>query len=93
MLIYEKVKETTAHLPSDRPKSMPHAPVVCACICCVINEKSKFYTKNAQKTEKKKHLRLNIPFSGFSYGNSLYITFASRRNITWFQLSIRCTTQ
>ena len=29
--------------------------------------------------EKKKHLRLNIPFSGFSYGNSLYISFASRR--------------
>ena len=54
--------------------------LVCACICCVINEKSKFYTKNGQKTErKKKHLRLNIPFSGFSYGNSLYIAFASRR--------------
>jgi hypothetical protein len=27
-------------------------------------------------------LRLNIPFSGFSYGNSLYITFASRRTVT-----------
>jgi hypothetical protein len=28
--------------------------------------------------------------SGFSYGNSLYITFASRRTVAWFQLSIRC---
>jgi hypothetical protein len=67
--------------------------LTCACICCVINEKSKFYTKNAIDWKKKKHLRLNIPFSGLSYGNSLYITFASRRTVTWFQLSIRCTTQ
>ena len=28
--------------------------LACACICCVINEKSKFYTKNGQKTERKK---------------------------------------
>ena len=30
--------------------------LACACICCVINEKSKFYTKNAQKTEKKRNI-------------------------------------
>jgi hypothetical protein len=55
-----------------------------------MNEKSKFYTKNALDWEKKKHLRLNIPFSGFSYGNSLYITFApsggSRENFGVFRV-------
>jgi hypothetical protein len=59
--------------------------LTCAYICCVINEKSKFYTKNTLDWEKKKHLRLNIPFSGFSYGNSLYITFARGEvKITFF---------
>jgi hypothetical protein len=28
----------------------------CACICCVINGTSNFYTKNAQKTEKKRNI-------------------------------------
>ena len=85
MLIYEKVKETTAHLPSDRPIKNRHLEVTiwssmknviftspiplyswvpiltCACICCVINEKSKFYTKNAQKTEKKETFQIEHP--------------------------------
>jgi hypothetical protein len=46
--------------------------LACACIGCVINEKSKFYTKIAQD-RKKKHLRLNIPFSGFGRNLFLFI--------------------
>jgi hypothetical protein len=85
MLIYEKVRETTAHLPSNRPIKNRHLEVTiwssmknviftspislyswvpilaCACICCVINEKSKFYTKIAQKTEKKETSQIEHP--------------------------------
>ena len=35
---------------------------ILACACtCVINEKSKFYTKNAQKTEKKETSQIEHP--------------------------------
>jgi hypothetical protein len=104
MLIYEKIKETTAHLPSDRPIKNRHLevtirssmknviftslfpytlgfPYLRVHVYVVWSMKNLNFTQKMDKRlrEKKKHLRLNIPFSGFSYGNSLYISFASRR--------------
>jgi hypothetical protein len=55
----------------------------CVCMYMWSMKNLNFTQKMHKRLRKKKHLRLNIPFSGFSYGNSLYITFASRRTVTW----------
>ena len=56
MLIYEKVKETTAHLPSDRPIKNKHLEVSCNNVAPVTNlclDKATTRSHSSQWSKKK----------------------------------------